>query len=313
MADTNTDSANSSGNNVENSNKDVYTVFGVIFILIGLLASLGNTVVLYVVKRDPLKCLKKPTNVFNIALTVTHVFVGMIVSPFTGILNIFRGNNPENPLPSAVVNLEAFTQNIVIGTATLFLCAISTERCTAVLRPHFNKRWLTQQRAKFVSISAVASCLVFCSLLFLNISKTFFYMIYLHVFILLPVCGILISCTARLRNFKKQARVSVINSGLPVAQIFASETRKRNSQMVYKLLVTLFSILLPILSALFLFYAVKLVEITCDNCFTKRWFIVLNNMSLVSLFLSSVFNPVVILRRIAEYSRSIRHILGQIR
>ena len=193
------------------------------------------------------------------------------------------------------------------------LCAISTERCTAVLHPHLNKRWFTLQRAKIVSVTAAVTCFGFCSLLFLDISKTLFYMIYLHVFIILPVCGILISCTARLRNFKKQARVSVINSGLPVAQIFASESRKRNSQMVYKLLVTLFSVLLPVLLSLFLFYAVKFMEVTCDDCITKRWFIVLNSTSLVLLFLSSVFNPVLILRRIAEYSRSIRHILRQIR
>lgn len=275
-------------------------IFGVIFIVMGLLASLGNTVILYVVKRDPLKCLNKPTNVFNIALTITHVLVGMIVSPFTGILSILRGHNPENPLPSAVIHLEAFMQDFIIGTATLCLCAISTERCTAVLHPHLNKRWFTLQRAKIVSVTAAVTCFGFCSLLFLDISKTLFYMIYLHVFIILPVCGILISCT-------------VINSGLPVAQIFASESRKRNSQMVYKLLVTLFSVLLPVLLSLFLFYAVKFMEVTCDDCITKRWFIVLNSTSLVLLFLSSVFNPVLILRRIAEYSRSIRHILRQIR
>lgn len=313
MPDTNTDVMNSTQNELD-SNKDVHTTFGIIFLFIGVVASMGNTVILYVVKRDPLKCFNKPTNVFNIALTVAHLFVGMVVSPFTGVLSILRGHRPERPLPSAVVDLEAFTQDFIIGTATLFLFAISTERCTAVLHPHFNKKWLTVKRAKVVSISAVATCFVFCALLFLDISKTSFYMVYLHVFILLPVCGILVSCAARLRNFKRQARVSVINSGLPVAQMFASETRKRNSQLIYKLLVTLFSILLPVLLSLILFYAVKLVEVTCDgDCLTKRWFVVLNNTTFVWLFLSSVFHPVVILPRIAEYSRSIRHILRQIR
>lgn len=310
MADANTGIANSSGN-LADTTGDIRTTFGIIFLVIGLIAAAGNTFILYVVKRDPLKCFNKPTNVFNIALTMAHLFAGMVVLPFTGVLNILRGQrSTEKPLSSAVINLEAFLVNFIIATATVLLFTISTERCTAVLHPRFNTKWLTLKRAKVVSITAAVTCFLFCTLLFLPISKTSFYMVYLHIFILIPVCGILTSCAARLRNFKKQARVSAINSGLPIAQMFARETRKRNSQLVYKLLVTLFSILLPVLLSLFLFYAVKLVEITCDDgCLTKRWFVVLSNVVSMLLFLSSALNPHVLVLRIPEYSRSIRHIL----
>lgn len=310
MAGANTDLTNSTQIH-ENANKDVRTIFGIIFLIMALVAAVGNTFIIYVVKRDPLKCFKKPTNVFNIALTVAHLFAGVIVLPFTGVLNILRGQRAEkSALPSAVIDLEAFLLNFLVGTATLLLFAISTERSTAVLRPRFNNKWLTLKRAKVVSSVLVVSCFVFCALIFLAVSKTFFYMVYLHVFILLPACGILASCAARLRNFKRQARVTAINSGLPVAQIFARETRQRNSQLVYKLLVTLFSILLPVLFSLFLFYSVKIIEVTCDNdCSNSRGFVVLSNVALVLLFLSSALNPVVIVSRITEYSKSIRHIL----
>lgn len=309
MADANIGLTNSSPN-VGNTIRDVRTTFGIIFLVFGLVASVGNTFILYVVKRDPLKCFNKPTNVFNIALTVAHLFAGMVVLPFHGVLNVLRGQRPEKPLPSVVIDLEAFLLNFTIGTATVLLFTISTERCTAVLHPHFNKKWLTLKRAKTVSITSSVTCFVFCALLFLPVSKIFFYMVYLHVFILLPACGILASCAARLRNFKKQARVSAINSGLPLAQMFVLETRKRNSQLVYKLLVTLFSILLPVLFSLFLFYAVKIIEATCDDdCLNERGFIVLSNVTVMLLFLSSVLNPLVLVSRIPEYSRSIKHVL----
>lgn len=310
MADANTDLANPSGN-LADTTRGIRTTFGIIFLVIGLVASAGNTFILYVVNRDPLKCFNKPTNVFNIALTVAHLFAGMVVLPFTGVLNILRGQrSTERSLSSAVIDLEVFLVNFIVATATILLFTISTERCVAVLHPRFNTKWLTLKRAKIVSTTAAITCFLFCAVMFLPISKTSFYMVYLHIFILLPVCGILTSCAARLRNFKKQSRVSAINSGLPIAQLFARETRKRNSQLVYKLLVTLFSILLPVLLSLFLFYAIRLIELTCDDgCVNERWFVVLNNIVLMLLFLSAALNPHVLVLRIPEYSRSIKHIL----
>lgn len=294
------------------STRGIHTTFGIIFLVIGFVASAGNTFILYVVKRDPLKCFNKPTNVFNIALTMAHLFAGMTVLPLTGVLNILRGQrSTEKSLSSAVVDLEEFLVNFIVATATVLLFTISTERCVAALHPRLNRKWLTLKRAKVVSTTASVTCFLFCAIMFLPISKASFYMVYLHIFILLPVCGILTSCAARLRNFKKQARVSAINSGLPIAQMFARETRKRSSQMVYKLLVTLFSILLPVLLSLFLFYAIRLVEITCNDagCVNERWFVVLSNVVLILLFLSAALNPHVLVLRIPEYSRSIRHIL----
>lgn len=310
MAVANTDLANRSAS-LADTTRGIRTTFGIIFLVIGLVASAGNTFILYVVNRDPLKCFNKPTNVFNIALTVAHLFAGMIVLPFTGVLNILRGQrSSERSLSSAVIDLEVFLVNFIVATATILLFTISTERCVAVLHPRFNTKWLTLKRAKVVSTTVAVTCFLFCAVMFLPISKTSFYMVYLHIFILLPVCGILTSCAARLRNFKKQSRVSAINSGLPIAQLFARETRKRNSQLVYKLLVTLFSILLPVLLSLFLFYAMKLVELTCDDgCVNETWFVVLSNVVLVLLFLSAALNPHVLVLRIPEYSRSIKHIL----
>ena len=293
---------------MENQSTEILVISGISFLTIAVIASMGNSFILYVVKRDPLKCFNKPTNVFNISLTMAHLLGGVIVIPLTGVLNIIRAQHPDALLPSAVLKLEAVLLNFNIGTATLLLFAISTERSTAVVVPRLNKKWLTVKRAKNISYIATASCFVWCLLLFLPNSKTFFYIVYLHVFILLPVCGILASCAVRLRSFKKQARVSVIDNGLPIAQLFARETRKRNSQLVYKLLVTVFSILLPLLIALSLFYTVKIIETTCEECLQRKWFSIFSNATLVFLFLSAALNPLVLYSRIPEYSRSIKHI-----
>lgn len=293
---------------MENQNTEILVISGIIFLIIAVISSLGNSFILYIVKRDPLKCFNKPTNVFNISLTMAHLLGGVIVIPFTGVLNILRAQHPNASLPSAVLKLEAVLLNFNIGTATLFLFAISTERFTAVVVPRLNKKWLTMRRAKNISYIATVSCFVWCLFLFLPNSKTFFYIVYLHVFILLPVCGILTSCAVRLRSFKKQARVSVIDNGLPIAQLFVRERRRRNSQLVHKLLVTVFSILVPVLIALLLFYTVKIIETTCEECLQQKWFSIFSNASLVFLYLSSALNPLVLYSRIPEYSRSIKHI-----
>ena len=105
---------------IENPNTDVFTISGAIFLIIAIFASLGNSFILYVVNRDPLKCFNKPTNVFNISLTMAHLFAGVIVLPFAGVLNILRGERPEIVIPPAVVKLEAFLVNFNVGAATLF-------------------------------------------------------------------------------------------------------------------------------------------------------------------------------------------------
>ena len=293
---------------MENQDKEILVISGIIFLIIAVITSLGNTFILYIVKRDPLKCFNKPTNVFNISLTMAHLLAGAIVIPFIGVLNILRAQRPDASLPSAVLKLEAVLLNFNIGTATLLLFAISTERSSAVVVPRLNKKWLTVNRAKNICYIGTATCFLWCLLLFLPMPETFFYIVYLHVFIFLPVCGILISCAVRLRSFKKQARVSVIDNGLPIAQLFVRETRRRNSQLVYKLLVTVFSILLPVLIALLLFYTVRIIETTCEECSQRKWFSIFNNSTLVFLFLSSPINPLVLYSRIPEYSRSIKHI-----
>lgn len=293
---------------MKNHNREIYTIPGIFFLITAVIASLGNGYILYVVKRDPLKCFKKPTNVFNIALTMAHFFAGIVVLPYIGVLNILRGEHPEIFIPSTVLDLEEALLNFNIGTATLFLSAISGERCIAIIRPRLNKKWLTLNRAKAINFASGTICFAFCLLLLLPVSKTFFYFIYLPLFIFLPSCGILASCAVRLRNFKNQARVSVVNSGLPVAQLFALETRKRNSLLVYKLLNTVFSILLPILISLFMFSAVRIIEVTCEGCQNRKWFVTLHNVTLICLYLSSAFNPFVLHSRIAEYSRTTKHI-----
>lgn len=89
MVDMNIDFGIFSYKIVENFNKDVYMIFGVIFIVMGFFVFLGNIVIFYVVKRDFLKCFNKLINVFNIVLIIIYVLVGMIVLLFIGILSIF--------------------------------------------------------------------------------------------------------------------------------------------------------------------------------------------------------------------------------
>lgn len=293
---------------MENQDAGIFIVCGILLLIIAVIASLGNSFILYIVKRDPLKCFNKPTNIFNMSLTMVHLFVGALASPFAGVLNILRGQSFEISISSTVSKVEAVLVNFAVGAATLLLFAISIERSTAFILPHLNKKWLTLKRARNISLTATASCFVSNLLLFFPNSKTFFYFVYLHVFIFFPACGILASCAARLRNFKKQARVSVIDSGLPVARLFVHEARRRNSQLIYKLLVTVFSILLPVSMSLFLFYTVRIIEIRCEECLNRKWFWILSNVTLIFLFLISALNPLIMYTRISEYSRSIKHV-----
>ena len=292
-------------------NSTLSNTFGVIFLVLALFASMGNGYILYVVQRDPLKCFNKPTNILNISIAATHLFAGVAVLPYLGILNILRRYQGQFHLHKAFSTVEEVLVNVTVGTATLFIFALSTERCTAVLFPHANKKWVTTNRVKTICSLAALTCCAFCVVLFTDVSKIVFYSVYLHVFILLPVCGICLSCVARLYTFKKQARVSVINSSLPMTQLFANETRKRHSQMTSKLLINIFTILLPISLSLLLFYAVKLLPFAFKefNCSTRQWYTIMYSVTLILLFFTSALNPLVLIARIPEYARSVKHIL----
>lgn len=295
---------------METNTAGILTSFGAIMLFVAILAAIGNGFILYIVKRDPLKCFNKPTNAFNISLIMVNLFSGLIFIPFVGVMNILREHfSNDHSLPLAVFQMEALLVNFGIGSASLLLFLISTERTAAVMFPHFNKKWLTVTRAKNITYSAVSLCFLFCLLQFLPNFNAVFYFIFVHVFILLPAFGILTSCVVRLRYFRKQVRVSVASSGpFHLAQLFAREARKRNSEWVDKLSAML-SILIPVLTNLFLFYTVKIVEITCEDCTEKKWFIILSNFNLIFLFLFSALNPAFLYLRVVEYSRSIKHIL----
>ena len=295
---------------METNTAGILTGFGALMLFVAVVAAMGNGFILYIVKRDPLKCFNKPTNAFNISLIMVHFFGALIFIPFAGVLNILRERfSGDQSLPLAVFKLEALLVNFGIGSASLLFFLISTERAAAVMFPHFNKKWLTVTRAKNISVLTVSLCFLFCLFQFLPNFNAVFYFIFLHVFILLPAFGILVSCVVRLRHFKKQARVSVASSGpFHLAQLFAREARKRTSDWVDKL-STMLSVLFPVLTNLFLFYAVKIVEITCEDCTEKKWFMILSNFNLFFLFLLSAFNPVLLYLRVVEYSRSIKHIL----
>lgn len=283
---------------------------GVILLILAVAASVGNGCLLYVVKRDPLKCFKKPTNMFAVSLTILYLASGLVVLPYLGIMAILNGQGYDN-LPQSLSALGTAMSNFVISMGTLLMFALSLERFTSFICPHLNRKWITTKRVNVFSMALSVFCFIFSALLiFTGVSPQTYYYIYLHVLVLPALLGVCLVSIATFWSIRDQSKVSpAIVLQLPMTRDLAKEAAKRNAQRKSRYVTTACVIFLPMVLPLIIYYTAKLIEITCEECLERSWFIVLDGFTVPLVFLYSFLNPILITVRVPEYSRSVKRIL----
>jgi len=279
----------------------LHATFGIIYFLTSLIASAGNGFLLYIVNRDPLKLFNKPTNVLNIFAALNHFFSGLIVLPLIGINSLLTSQGIANEVAKLFENALV---SFVASNESILLIILFLERYTAFVFPLSNRHYVTVTRAKRTCTAATITCLLFSCILFVGVSEYVFYLITLSLFILLPCFLMIVVLIAGFCGLKRKTQVKPGNtSELSLNQ----RKKKRNLQLRNYLKAATRGTISAILPLIF-YCAVKFVGINEAEFSTTPCYDLLNHISFVILFSSSVASPIIVFWKIPPYRRSAKHL-----
>lgn len=284
-----------------NKEHHLRAIFGIIYLLTSLVASIGNGVLLYIVNRDPLKLFNKPTNVLNIFAALNHFSSGLVVLPLIGINSIFTSQG----IASEVAKLfENVLVSFVASNESVLLLILFVERYTAFVFPLSNRHYATMTRAKRICTASTITCLLFSCILFVGVSEYVFYPLTLSLFILLPCFLMIIVLIAGFCGLKRRTQVKPGNS----SELSLDQSKKKRNLQLRKYLNaatrgTISAILPLIFYCVVKFLGLREAEFSTTSCHD-----LLEYISFVILFFPSVVTPVIVYWKIPVYRRSARHL-----
>ena len=284
-----------------NKEHHLHAIFGIIYLLTSLIASTGNGFLLYIVNRDPLKLFNKPTNVLNIFAALNHFFSGLIVLPLIGINSILTSQGIANEVAKLFENVLV---SFVANNESMLLVILFLERYTAFVFPLSNRHYVTITRTKRLCTTTTITCLLFSCILFLGVSEYVFYPLTLSLFILLPCVLMIIVLIAGFCGLKRRTQVKPGNT----SELALNQRKKKLNLQLRKYLNAATRGTISAILPLIFYCAVKFVGLSEAEFSTTSCYDLLNHISFVILFFSSVVTPIIVVWKIPAYSRSARHL-----
>ena len=294
------------------SDKDhLHLVFGIMYLLFSLIASIGNCLLLYIVKRDPLRLFNKATNVFNIFLTINSLFSAVVVLPFLGIKSILQGQCIFQEPPYVAKMFKDVIVSVFVSNATLLTLALCIERSTAFVLPVLNRKHVTITRATRICTSITGTCLLVSCILFTGIPKNVFNFAFLPLFVLIPCQVLLVLPAVGFYGLKRQERkvsASKRNKQCMSRPTDSKKEKAKRNLQIYRFLfeTTIFTICAVLI--LVFYCVVKFLEYSVVEHSTTPCFELLEHLSFLFLFLTVVVNPIVTVCKIPVYRRTAKHI-----
>ncbi|XP_022782162.1 uncharacterized protein LOC111323130 [Stylophora pistillata] len=287
-----------------NREVNLHLIFGMLYFLASLTASIGNGFMLYIARRDPLKLFNKPTNVLNVSIGLNHLFAGIFVLPLLGINSVLRSQELVNEVAE---QFQDVLIHFVVTTSSLLLLVLFFERYTAFVYPLLNRRHATIERVNRICSLVAATCFVFSCILFTGVSKNIFYVITLSVFILLPCMGMKVMLAISFCLLRRRTRVAQDITHDSQIRVMNPNKSKRNLQLRQYLKAATKGTVAAVLPMVF-YCLVKILGYTKIEFSTTSCYDLLEHMSFAAVFLSTVMNPVVVFLKIPVYKRSMRHL-----
>ncbi|CAH3116507.1 unnamed protein product [Pocillopora meandrina] len=184
---------------------NLHLIFGIVYFLASLTASIGNGFMLYIARRDPLKLFNKPTNVLNVSIGLNHLIASLFVLPILGTNSVLQSQEIVNGVAELFQDVMV---HFVVTNASVLLLVLFLERYTAFVYPFLNLKNATIERAKQICSSVTATCFFFSCILFTGVSEDIFYDITLPVFILLPCTVMTVMLAISFCLLRRRTRVA---------------------------------------------------------------------------------------------------------
>ena len=116
---------------------NLHLIFGIVYFLASLTASIGNGFMLYIARRDPLKLFNKPTNVLNVSIGLNHLIASLFVLPILGTNSVLQSQEIVNGVAELFQDVMV---HFVVTNASVLLLVLFLERYTAFVYPFLNRK-----------------------------------------------------------------------------------------------------------------------------------------------------------------------------
>lgn len=280
--------------------------------LLSFLIAVPNGIVLYALYRNPLRCFRKTFSVFLGFISGVDFFIGTVIC--TGGTTIrYLCAFGDYGLPKEG-DIFLIVEYAAINSSILLVTAMSVDRFTAVVFPHFYLRKSSPRKLVYFNLAVIIFSIVFALLqLHPGISVEVYRNVdqYLHAIFPLStstLCYLGIFFVLR----KQSSRIGLQRQtafAMPSTLTVQDMRQVRRAQMERKFATTSLLILACLVVSLAPYFAAIIIASHCTSCGEQNWFSVLLESSVVFLFLNSAANPFLTTFRIRELKKSVKIVL----
>ncbi|EDO46635.1 predicted protein [Nematostella vectensis] len=303
--------------NNTNQNEDLVSVRRhialAVAICLAILAVIGviiNGLMLVVMKRDPQRSfLGKPKTLLDWATFLFHFFAGTIIATAfiaTDVIWLVQGKtlNTLETIGFIGINLMIANQNFSLILAIL----IGTGGIT---KPHLARRVLTRRNLAISITTFLVVSSVFSGMPFTGVHRQFFHLLYLNLFITLPLLVSLVIYAGTYLSIRNQAKVRPVNDGIEMTAEKIESNRRKHNRIARNFLVTASAFFAPFLISNLTWYITQkmfFLNVEVSLQISDLTSFVMIRVSLLILFIFPTFNPLVLIIFIPEYGRAVKFV-----
>ena len=272
-------------------------------VILATIVTLGNSLLLLVVYRDPFRCLRTPTVYLIANLGIADFLVGVLVGYSRAVESYFLYQGLQTP-PFLNTTQYVFAGSAMFA-AVCSIMAMSWDRFVAVADPTNYKTRVTAKRAKFCILAIWLHALFFAVLPVAGIKKLDFLVAYCYSHFLLPA---VILTVVYIIIFKK---LSTKLRSLDQVVRFENSTidTRRSLDREHRLAVTILLVLIAFYSCFAPYFVKVHVQLLCQ-CEKFTTFLTFHFITNDVLFLSSLLDPIIYAWRLERFRKTFKTVFS---
>ncbi|XP_078375312.1 neuromedin-U receptor 1-like [Oculina patagonica] len=272
--------------------------------LVAFATTVGNSLLLIIIYRDPFRCLRTPTTFLIANLGVADFLVGAFVGYGRTVEMYFLYQGREEP--PYLNTFQYFIGALAMFAAVCTIMAMSWDRFVAVT-DHMNyKSRVTVTKVKFCILAIWLNALFLAVLPAAGVRKVNFLFAYCYSHVVVPAIVLTVTyivvfrtLTQKLGNIEHQVRPE--NSAI--------ETR-RNLYQQRRLVLAIFLVLIVFYTCFTPYFVKAHVWFFCADCEKSASFLIYHFISNDILSLSSLLDPVIYAWRLQCFRKTLLRVLG---
>lgn len=284
---------------------------GAATIIIAILATTANSLLLFVIYKDPYKCLRRPSTGFIAALSITDLVTGLVTEP-TYVAAVLEGYSNGN-FKLGLRTVAAFCGIITYTSGVLFVMALALERVLACGFVPFYRNYVRFRTTIVISCFIWLYSVFFSVLQFLGVNDEAYHFVDISLHHVLPLLTIALAYAALSWLIRRRRRAIIpaqqnttqglqtTPNGITTQQALQIQ---RERQMAIVVMITgllLFVSLVPYL-------VVIALTGNCSSC-NQNVLYAAFMISVPILYINSIVNPFLYAWRLPQYKRSFKAVL----